>query len=131
MQHECSICHEPIGPQGQCGCGEPIDGGAFFGRRRGTVSVPRKFLYDYDTASRVFAGLVVWHAEANFMSDTLTISAEHNAFDLVADYHIPPEYEPIITDAAVTWRKVKPVTERRTEAADETHTSHPEWRKHL
>ena len=41
------------------------------------------------------------------------------AFDLVADYHIPPEYEPIITDAAVTWRKVKPVTERRTEAADD------------
>ena len=75
-------------------------------RRRGKITVQRELLLNYEAAARIMHDVVVWHTEANLMSDTLTIYAEHRKFDLVSVAVEAPEYEAVVTDKSVEWRRV-------------------------
>mgnify|MGYP003624606764 CR=1 FL=1 len=76
------------------------------GNRHGKFAVQRRVLYEYDSAEPIMRGMVVWHTEANFLQDSLTIWAEHPDFDPIDDGEIPPEYEATITGEKVAWRRV-------------------------
>ena len=63
-------------------------------RRRGTFKISRRMLSEtsLEEMSRIMAGVVVWHTEADFYTDTITYKAECADFAEVQEGVIPPEY---------------------------------------
>lgn len=76
-------------------------------RRKGFVRFSRQKLFDYDEAARIMTGLVVWRSDVNFITDQITLWGEHRDFDLISEGETMPEYEAIVMENSVTWRRVQ------------------------